>query len=390
MANFEDISDEDLANMTPEQFAEKAGATKANSEGDEESTESKDETVTNAADPVVEPEKKNEEGTPNDSAEAASNTENEPSGNTAEATAKTVAEAPTKPEKVEEPKPAENTAVDYEAEYKKILAPFKANGREIQVNSVDEAVQLMQMGASYSKKMAGLKPKLATLRMLENNKITDETLGFLIDVHNKVPEAINKLVKDSGIDPMDLSAEKADGYKPGNHKPAPAEVELDVVLEDLKDSPSFVKTMEVVTEVWDAPSRQLIAQNPQVLKAINSQIESGIYDLITTEVERERTFGRLNGLSDLQAYRQVGDAMNASGKFAQLGNTAGQPNSSQSQQAPAVSVVVTPNPQKADDSKRNEQRRAAAPAKGTVNTTAAKSSINPLSLSDEEFAKFKP
>jgi len=109
----------------------------------------------------------------------------------------------------ESEKKPDEAAVDFEAEYKRLLTPFKANGREIAVKSVDDAIALMQMGANYNKKMAALKPNLKLMKMLENNGLlSEDKIGFLIDLEKKNPAAINKLVKDSGIDPMDLDAEK--------------------------------------------------------------------------------------------------------------------------------------------------------------------------------------
>ena len=63
---------------------------------------------------------------------------------------------------------ASGKELDYKAEYEKLLKPFKANGRDIQVGSVDDAIALMQMGANYNKKMAALKPNMKLLKMLEN------------------------------------------------------------------------------------------------------------------------------------------------------------------------------------------------------------------------------
>jgi hypothetical protein len=301
--------------------------------------------------------------------------------------ANTDAAKKTKPAKVEEKK--EPTSVDYESAYKKIFAPFKANGRDMQAQSPEEVIRLMEMGANYNKKMSAMKPHLQTMRMLENAGITQEHLNFLIDVHNKVPAAVNKLVKDSGIDPMDLSAEKATGYTPGNHAPSDAEVELDVVLNDLDDSKSLPRTIQIVSKEWDAASRRTVAQNPSVIRAINDHIESGVYDQVSAEVERQRTFGKLSGLSDLEAYRQVGDAMHASGAFEQAGtsNTA----TTQSPQTNPAPAVVEPKPKQADeDSKRKDQKRAAMPAKSAAPAASKNADFNPLSMSDEEFAKFKP
>ena len=274
----------------------------------------------------------------------------------------------------------ETTAVDFEAEYKRLLAPFRANGREVKVESVDDALALMQMGANYNKKMAALKPNIKLLKMLENNGLlSEEKLSFLIDLEKKSPEAISKLVKDSGLDLMDLDAEKAGEYRPKIHSVDDREVELDTVLDEIQETPTYTQTLEIVSKKWDGASKQTIASTPQLLKVINDHVANGIYGLINQEVERERMFGRLNGLSDIEAYRRVGDAINTRGGFNHLVSNQGKPN-----QEP---VVVQPKPKAPADDKLNEKRRAASSTKPANVSTAAASDFNPLALSDEEFSK---
>ena len=82
--------------------------------------------------------------------------------------------------------------------FDKVTAPFKANGRQMQIEDADDVIRLMQMGANYNKKMAGLKPALKMVKMLERNKLLDEDrLNFLIDLDKKDPTAIAKFLKDS-------------------------------------------------------------------------------------------------------------------------------------------------------------------------------------------------
>ena len=279
--------------------------------------------------------------------------------------------------KVQEVAPAE-AAINYEAAYKKLFAPFKANGKDLQVATVDEAVTLMQMGANYNKKMAALKPNLKLMKLLENNGLlSEEKRSFLIDLEKKNPDAIGKLLKDGGIDPLDLNAENASDYKPHTYNVDDRELELDTILGELQDSPSYNRTLDVVSNKWDGASKQVIAQQPQLLKVINDHISNGVYDLISTEIERERMFGRLNGLSDLEAYRHVGDAIQARGGFDHL--------ASQGQAKPAVQPAVKPAPV-VDDQKLKDKKRAASPTKATP-ATAPAADFNPLALSDDEFTK---
>jgi hypothetical protein len=282
--------------------------------------------------------------------------------------------------KVPEADLAPEAKIDYEAEYKRLTAPFKANGREIQVKSAEDAIALMQMGANYNKKMAALKPNLKIMKLLENNGLmNEEKLSFLIDLDKKNPAAINKLVQESGIDPMDLDAEKAGEYRPKIHAVDDREIDLDTVLDEIQDTPTYARTLDVVSQKWDGASKQVIAQTPQLLKVINAHMESGIYDLISKEVESERVFGRLNGLSDIESYRRVGDAIQARGGFNHLTDGQIKPQAS----AP---VIVEPKPKKVEDDKLKEKRRAASSTKPVAPTAVIKD-FNPLALSDEEFSK---
>lgn len=278
----------------------------------------------------------------------------------------------------------DESAIDYKKEYEKLLAPFVANGKEIKVNNVADAVSLMQMGANYNKKMAALKPNLKLLKLLESNGLlSEDRVGFLIDLEKKNPDAINKLIKESGIDPMDLDAEKADDYKPTVRTVDDKELELDAVLEEIQDTPSYSKTIQVVGKEWDAASKQTVANSPSILKIINSHVQSGVYDVIQGEMERERMFGRLQGLSDIEAYRQVGDTIQARNGFAHLNVNA----NGQGQQTSTNPRVVQPKPKNGNEEKLKEKRRAASTAKPTGSNPKVAGDFNPLALSDEEFSK---
>ena len=281
-------------------------------------------------------------------------------------------------EKVEAKEPVADS-VDYKAAYERLLAPFKANGKDFAVNGVDDAISLMQMGANYHKKMSALKPNLKLMKLLETNgMLNEERISFLIDLEKKNPDAINKLIKDSGIDPMDLNAEKAGEYRQKTYTVDDKELELDSVLDEIQGTPTYAKTLDVVSNKWDAISKQTIATTPQVLKILNTHMQSGVYDVIHAEMERERMFGRLSGLSDLEAYRQVGDVLQARGGFNHLGH--------QGNQTPAQPVVVQPKPKMVEQDKLRDKKLAASTSKPASSSTSAKE-YNPLSMSDDEFSK---
>lgn len=285
----------------------------------------------------------------------------------------------------EEEDTSDSDSTAAKAFFDRVTAPFKANGQEMQIKDPEDVVRLMQMGANYNKKMAALKPALKVVKMLERNKLMDEDrLSFLIDIEKKDPTAIAKLLKDSDLDPMDLDLEEGQNYKPSKkHSVDDREIELDNVIEDIKDSPTYSKTIDVVSNKWDDKSRNIVANTPELMRVIDDHMQSGVYEVISTEVEKERTLGRLNGIPAIEAYRQVGDRLYQEGAFDHLkkgNNNNEQPAQTQSKPTPAK-----PKP-KADESERRAKRRAASPSKKAP-TPSKTQDFNPLSMSDEDFEK---
>jgi len=284
-----------------------------------------------------------------------------------------------KEEKVpEDDKEVPETVIDYKAEYDKVMAPFKANGTQMQMKSAEDAVTLMQMGANYHKKMAGLKPSLKLLKVLEKNDLLDvDQLSYLIDLKNKNPEAITKLVKDSGLDPLDINVKDDSAYTPTTQVVNDTEIELDTVLDNIKQSPTYAQTLNVITKDWDDASRTVIASKPQIISIINDHVADGTFDKVMGVVTYERSLGKLQGVSDFDAYRKVGDALHAAGKL-------GAPPKAVVIE-PTQTIVKEPTP---EEIKRKERKKAASPTK-TVGTPV-KESYNPLTMSDEDFEKFDP
>ena len=377
-----EMSDEEIANLDPSTFNQGAG------EATEQDPVNADpEPIANEtpADEAGEDSGEGSQGQSADPDDAEPVAEDSTTGNADESSEDvTDAQAKGNEESTPKQKPVQSSEgveqpVDYEAAYKKLTAPFKANGRDIQVESVDDAIALMQMGANYNKKMAALKPNLKLMKMLENNGLlSEEKLSFLIDLEKKNPDAIGKLIKDSGVDPLDFDASKAGDYKPTAHKVDDRELELDAVLDEIQETPSYSRTLDVVSNQWDGPSKNVIANSPQILKVINSHVQSGVFDVIVKEVEREKMFGRLSGLSDIEAYRQVGDAIQARGGFDHL--------ASQGQQIQPKPAVVQPKPKMGDEGKRREKKLAASSSQPAVPYKPAQE-FNPLALSDDEFSK---
>lgn len=286
-------------------------------------------------------------------------------------------------EDIAEETPAESTN-DSENFFNAVTAPFKANGKEMSVTDPDDVVQLMQMGANYNKKMAALKPNLKLLKLLEKNALlSEDKLSFLIDIDKKDPKAIAKLLKDSNIDPLDIDQDADADYAPSKHTVDDAEIVFDEIISSIQDTPTFSTTLDIVGDKWDDKSKLQVRESPQLLKLINDQVANGIYEIISQQVDKERMFGRLDGMSDLEAYTATGDAIDAKGGFAHL---AGNANASKPDPVKAEKAQQSAQSQ-SKETNRKDKKRAASPTKVGAPKTEAKADYSPLALSDDEFEK---
>jgi hypothetical protein len=265
---------------------------------------------------------------------------------------------------------------------KQVMAEFKANGTTMKVKSVDDAMQLMQMGANYHKKMAGLKPSLKTLKLLENNGLLEpEKINFLIDLNNKKPEAITQLLKDGKIDPLTINTEDEGDYTPEQHTVSDKELVLDEVLESINTDPNYNKTLNVLGTVWDDDSRRAISADPAIIRTVNAHMGNGIYDQVAASVAYERSLGKLQGVSDLEAYQQVGAHMHANKLFkATAGTKVDKPDRQDNQ--PRNNAPNADN-----EMERTQRKKAAAPSRRKQSPTNKDENFNPLAMSDEEFVK---
>lgn len=288
------------------------------------------------------------------------------------------------PKKDAEGKPSGSAEVveapDYEGFYNKIMSPLSANGKKIELKSPEEAVQLMQMGANYTRKMQSIAPHRKILTMLEKNGLLEDTgkLSLLIDINKKDPEAIKKFLKDSGIDPQDIDTREESTYREGNHTVTDEEVTFRTALDELTSIPEGRETLAEINTKWDQASKEILWKQPDVMQLIHQQRENGIYALITTELERQQALGAIPAtVPYLQAYKKIGDDLAAAGKFAHIGQPA-------PEKKPAASHVAT---RKLVPKKDANGDKANAASTSRNAGRKAETVVNPLALSDDEFMK---
>lgn len=271
-----------------------------------------------------------------------------------------------------------DTGVNHQEFYNTLTKPFKANGREFQVTNPNDMIALMQKGLNYSKKMEEIKPNLSLIKTLEQYGLTDESkLSYLIDLHNKKPEAIAKLIKDSEIDLYEFDTEQAEQYVPQNKVVHKSQLE-EVISEVVEANPEFNSVLNSIYTDWDNQSKQAVINNPNILRLLSEQQTNGIYDKIMNIMEYEKAVGRLDGVAYLQAYGEIEDRL--------LGGSAEGQASQQSQQQAQAFTAPRPNQTNNSSNTSEQKRKVASPSTNTAKPSTEV--IDPLKMSDEELIAY--
>ena len=369
------LSDQEFLEKDPAEFLEPVEETGSEDNKETNTSDQTDDSEEASQEEVSEAQEQTEvEATQDEVSQPEGDTQTEPEKSTDSDTTESLDTSTDDSTDTKEDTP-ETTELDYKSAFKKVTSPFKANGVDMQVTDPNDIVRLMQMGANYQKKMAQLKPNLKLIKMLENNDLLNEArLNNLIDLSKKDPKAITKLIKESSIDPLEIDKDAPVDYQPTNYSVTDKEYELDRILDDIKHTKTFDKTIDILTKDWDASSKELVSDNPEIIGVINTHMGNGVFDKVNSIMQQERTLGKLDGIPDVEAYRMIVEHMHKSGALVDTTKST------------TTASKVSSNSGQEADADRNKKRKAVAPVKQTATKTPKKEE-DFLGLSDEEFMK---
>lgn len=264
-----------------------------------------------------------------------------------------------------EPTKVDNQEVDYKSIYEQVFKPFKANGKEITPKSVEDIISLMQMGANYTKKMQLMAPMKKVVQSLDNAKIDEQELNFLIDVSKGDKEAIKQLLIKHKIDPLEIDLDGDNTYSPRNNIASDEDVEFNDTLMDIHDS--LPRIQEILNNTWDDNSKKAILKDPRLMRALHEEVQMGRFDEVQKRLEAEKTFGRYKGVSDVNAYIDLVSKM---------------------EQERMKTKTQPETPTKTESTKKIPDKSKAAPTKGkTSKSSSSLTAKDLLSMSDDEFNK---
>ena len=297
-----------------------------------------------------------------------------------------------KEEKTKDDKPAvqldEETTEAVES-WKEILKPFKADGKMMQVRNAQDAIRLMQMGVNFSRRNEAMKPMKIQDQMLRDNGIDSVAkLNEVIDLFKGSPEAVQKFLKEKGIDPLDLDVTKDSTHVTPNYQGDPKDIAFREAVDTTMAAEGGRELLqEINSPLWDDTSKDALRDQPSIFENLLAQKESGVYDKVKGELDYQQNMGFLKNVPFLQAYHQVSDAMQ---KVGALGSK-----DTEVQSGGDVKVPIDTGTRKAADTKNvqpNQKLSSTTQPSAVIpqNDNVQNNEPDYSSMSDEEIMKLAP
>jgi hypothetical protein len=188
---------------------------------------------------------------------------------------------------------------------------IKASGIERTVRDPEHLKTLVRIGFSANENNRKIKPYLKQLKSLEQAGVSleDDNLNFLVDVMSGNKDAIKELVtKRLNMNEDEVQSwydsEEPTAYVPNNHVISDSRFQLQEILEDIKTTPSYDKTIGFLNTI-DDDGKVLVSESPELVKLLNDDVENGIFDKAMDEAQFRMDRGLLPKQSILRSYIQV-------------------------------------------------------------------------------------
>ena len=200
---------------------------------------------------------------------------------------------------------------NYKEFYEQVaLAKFTANGKEVEgFKDPADLIRAQQMLHGYSDKMKVFKEYKPFLKALEERKLTTDADKFnlAMSIVDGDPEAIKKVLKEKGIDPLELDLEDIK-YTEKNTLPSQAQMLIEDTYEQAENLGVGDKFTKVINKDWDIKSLQELVTNNAVRADLLQHLSDGTYDIVSNEIKKMELLdatGVLNGMTSIDKYRMA-------------------------------------------------------------------------------------
>jgi hypothetical protein len=208
----------------------------------------------------------------------------------------------------EEEEPSSEDAENDEEEEQPVQSyKFRANGKEYEFSSeeiVDQFPKIFGQAMDYTKKMQAIKPWRKTIDAIEGAELSHEDVSLMIDVLKGDKGAITEVLKRTGVDTLELDSDENKPYVAKDYGRDDGALAIKDIVDDISQDVEYATTHNILSKEWDDRSWATIAENPEMIKLLHTDVKSGMYSTLQPLAEKLKVFdgGRK---SDLDYYKEA-------------------------------------------------------------------------------------
>lgn len=179
----------------------------------------------------------------------------------------------------------------------------KAYGQTMNFTT-DELIKLAPKALHFTKKLQELAPFRRSISAMQENKITEDDLNQFIEMKKGNKTAIANFLNKSNVDAYELTA--IDDNDTREYQPSKYGREQNALTQTIDELAHHPKVAELhrYVDSLDGESRKRLANNPDVLEVLMSNIENGYFDIIAPEANK-RAFLDGNRKPAIEYYADV-------------------------------------------------------------------------------------
>lgn len=265
---------------------------------------------------------------------------------------------------------------------------FRANGKDYEFSSkeiVDQFPKIFGQAMDYTKKMQAIKPWRKTIDAIEGASLSHEDVNLMIDVLKGDKNAITEVLKRTGTDTLELDMDAASTYVAKDYGRDDSALAIKDIVEDISRDVEYATTHNILSKEWDDRSWQFMAQNPEMIRLLHTDVKSGMYKTLQPLAEKLKVYdgGKQSDLdyykeAAQQHFRQVAEQEEFEKRQAEKQSL----RETKLAEEAKLAEVRAKSQQRVATKQASAKRKAAAP---TRNAVAGRDVIDYLDDSDEAF-----
>jgi hypothetical protein len=184
---------------------------------------------------------------------------------------------------------------------------FRANGKDYEFSSdeiVDQFPKIFGQAMDYTKKMQTIKPWRKTIDAIEEAELSHDDVNLMIDVLKGDKGAITEVLKRTGTDTLELDTEADSKYVAKDYGRDDSALAIKDIVEDISQDVEYATTHNILSKEWDDRSWNTMAQNPEMIRLLHTDVKSGMYSTLQPLAEKLKVYDG-GKKSDLDYYKEA-------------------------------------------------------------------------------------